>query len=178
MKLFGRETSGNLAESSEFHATLGIVYMPQIYDMGQMALKNPTASVGFETAHLGANGKHATPRPPQPLPLGCYSVPPVVFTHSSCHQNFVASKGDIPRDLTVCFLLQFNLMLFHRKVSKCPTFTVLTSLLYYKAKVFKDVLKWTTYTNNFVTQDQWENQEEDGRTSSRGMRYKIGRAHV
>jgi hypothetical protein len=35
---FGRETSGNLAESSEFHATLGIFYMPQIYDMGQTAL--------------------------------------------------------------------------------------------------------------------------------------------
>jgi hypothetical protein len=30
--------SGNLAESSEFHATLGIFYMPQIYDMGQTAL--------------------------------------------------------------------------------------------------------------------------------------------
>jgi hypothetical protein len=27
-----------LAESSEFHATLGIFYMPQIYDMGQTAL--------------------------------------------------------------------------------------------------------------------------------------------
>jgi hypothetical protein len=34
----GRETSGNLAESSEFHATLGIFYMPQIYDMGPKAL--------------------------------------------------------------------------------------------------------------------------------------------
>jgi hypothetical protein len=34
----GRETSGNLAESSEFHATLGIFYMPQIYDMGQTTL--------------------------------------------------------------------------------------------------------------------------------------------
>jgi hypothetical protein len=31
--------SGNLAESSEFHATLGIFYMPQIYDMGQTAPK-------------------------------------------------------------------------------------------------------------------------------------------
>jgi hypothetical protein len=30
--------SGNLAESSEFHAILGIFYMPQIYDMGQTAL--------------------------------------------------------------------------------------------------------------------------------------------
>jgi hypothetical protein len=60
--LFGRETSGNLAESSEFHATLVVFYMPQIYDMGQsallplrrkcaedfFALKNPTASAGFE----------------------------------------------------------------------------------------------------------------------------------
>jgi hypothetical protein len=27
-----------LAESSEFHATLGIFYMPKIYDMGQTAL--------------------------------------------------------------------------------------------------------------------------------------------
>jgi hypothetical protein len=34
----GRETSGNLAEISEFHATLGIFYMPQIYDMRQTAL--------------------------------------------------------------------------------------------------------------------------------------------
>jgi hypothetical protein len=29
---------GNLAESSEFHATLGIFYMPQFYDMGQTTL--------------------------------------------------------------------------------------------------------------------------------------------
>jgi hypothetical protein len=38
VELVGLETSGNLAESSEFHATLGIFYMPQIYDMRQMAL--------------------------------------------------------------------------------------------------------------------------------------------
>jgi hypothetical protein len=36
--LLGEKLSGNLAESNEFHATLGIFYMPQIYDMGQMAL--------------------------------------------------------------------------------------------------------------------------------------------
>jgi hypothetical protein len=56
-----------LAESSEFNATLGIFYMPQIYDMGPtallpsegsraedfFALKNPTASAGFEPANLG-----------------------------------------------------------------------------------------------------------------------------
>jgi hypothetical protein len=80
--LLGENLSGNFAESSEFHATLGIFYMPQIYDMGQtallplrrgshaedfFALKNPTASAGFEPANLGTKGQHATPRPPKPL---------------------------------------------------------------------------------------------------------------
>jgi hypothetical protein len=30
------------------------------------ALKNPTASAGFEPANLGTKGQHATPRPPKP----------------------------------------------------------------------------------------------------------------
>jgi hypothetical protein len=38
VQLVGRETSGNFAEGSEFHATLEIFYMLQIYDMGQTAL--------------------------------------------------------------------------------------------------------------------------------------------
>ena len=53
--------------------------MPQIYDMGQtallplrregvlrifFALKNPTASAGFEPANLGTKGRQATLRPP------------------------------------------------------------------------------------------------------------------
>jgi hypothetical protein len=81
--LFGRETSGNLAESSQFHATLGIFYMPQIYDTGRrlyfpsegsgaedfFALKNLTASAGFEPAYLGTKGQHATPRPRKPPSL-------------------------------------------------------------------------------------------------------------
>jgi len=59
------------------HATctvsVGIFYMPQIYDMGQTALlplwrkacwgffrpKNLTASAGFEPANLGTRGQHA-----------------------------------------------------------------------------------------------------------------------
>jgi hypothetical protein len=59
------------------HATstvsVGIFYMPQIYDMGQTALlplrrkecwgffrpKIPTASAGFEPANLGTRGQHA-----------------------------------------------------------------------------------------------------------------------
>jgi hypothetical protein len=31
------------------------------------ALKNPTASAGFEPANLGSKGQHATSRPPKPL---------------------------------------------------------------------------------------------------------------
>ena len=31
------------------------------------ALKNPTASAGFEPADLGTKGQHATSRPPKPL---------------------------------------------------------------------------------------------------------------
>ena len=30
------------------------------------ALKNPTASAGFEPENLGTKGQHATPRPPKP----------------------------------------------------------------------------------------------------------------
>jgi len=32
------------------------------------ALKNPTASAGFEPLNLGSKGQHATPRTPKPLP--------------------------------------------------------------------------------------------------------------
>ena len=61
--------------------------MLQIYDMGPtallplrrrrcaedfFALKNPTASAGFEPANLGTKGQHATPRPPKPLRYGKY----------------------------------------------------------------------------------------------------------
>ena len=31
------------------------------------ALKNPTASAGFEPANMGTRGRHATSRPPKPL---------------------------------------------------------------------------------------------------------------
>ena len=46
--------------------------MPQIYAMGPtaediFALKNPTASAGFEPANLGTKSQHSTPRPPKPL---------------------------------------------------------------------------------------------------------------
>jgi hypothetical protein len=34
---------------------------------GFFALKNPTASAGFEPANLGTKGQHTTPRPPKHL---------------------------------------------------------------------------------------------------------------
>jgi hypothetical protein len=67
--------SGNSAENGNFHAIFGIFDMPQIYDMDRrlyfpsegrraedfFALKNPTASAGFEPANLGTKGQHAHP---------------------------------------------------------------------------------------------------------------------
>ena len=40
------------------------------------ALKNPTASAGFEPANLGTKGQHATSRPPKPIILhtGCAKI--------------------------------------------------------------------------------------------------------
>jgi hypothetical protein len=69
--------------------------MPQICDMGQdgfyfssegrraeifFALKNPTASDGFEPANLGTKGQHATSRPPKPL---C----PLLTSDINCHTH-------------------------------------------------------------------------------------------
>ena len=69
--------SGNFAYMASQFTPFGDL-MPQIYDMlyfpseGRraedfFALKNPTASAGFETANLRTKGQHATPRPPKTL---------------------------------------------------------------------------------------------------------------
>jgi hypothetical protein len=80
----GREVARKFwPENSELSLILGLFYMPQICDMGQaftsppkegvlrifFALKNPTASAGFEPANFGTKGQHATSRPPKPLHL-------------------------------------------------------------------------------------------------------------
>ena len=41
------------------------------------ALKNPTASAGFERANLGTKGQHATSRPPKPLSLDLMGYRPL-----------------------------------------------------------------------------------------------------
>jgi hypothetical protein len=102
--------SGNLAESSEFNATLGIFYMPQIYDMGQtallplwrtegsraedfFALKNPTASAEFEPPNLGTKGQHATTEVPYTHMLASqfnltqYSPIPLLITQYIQHSK-------------------------------------------------------------------------------------------
>ena len=38
------------------------------------ALKNPTASIGFEPVHLGTKGQHGTSRPPKPLLMARYGT--------------------------------------------------------------------------------------------------------
>jgi len=43
------------------HGTDGFTSPPK-----EGALKNPTASAGFEPANLGTKGQHATSRPPKP----------------------------------------------------------------------------------------------------------------
>ena len=51
-------------ESCDFHAyTFGFFYIPEDF----FALKNPTASAGFEPANLDTKGQHATSRPPKLL---------------------------------------------------------------------------------------------------------------
>jgi hypothetical protein len=69
----GRELSGNFAQILTSILHLGILYMPQICDIGPtallplqrkvwwgfLALKNPTASVRFEPANLGTKRQYA-----------------------------------------------------------------------------------------------------------------------
>ena len=71
----GEKCSDKFRLEFDFHVILEIFYMPQICDMGQtallslegrraenfFALKNPTASAGFEPANLGTKGQHANP---------------------------------------------------------------------------------------------------------------------
>ena len=78
-ELWARMLSGNFAEMTTSTLHLGIFYMPQIMTWDRrlyfpsegrraedfLALKNPTASAGFEHANLGTKGQHATPRPPK-----------------------------------------------------------------------------------------------------------------
>ena len=53
------------------HGTDGFNYPPKEGVLRIFfALKNPTASAGFEPANLGTKGQHATPRPPKPRIYG------------------------------------------------------------------------------------------------------------
>jgi hypothetical protein len=53
---------------SDFHVTFrDLLHAEGSRAEDFFALKNPTASAGFEPADLGSKGQHATPRPPKPL---------------------------------------------------------------------------------------------------------------
>jgi hypothetical protein len=86
-----------LSKCSTSTEHLGFFYMAQIYDMGPTALlpllrifsalKNPTATAGFEPANFGTKGQHATPRPPKPLSNRWY----VLDQHKKIHVS--ANRG-------------------------------------------------------------------------------------
>jgi hypothetical protein len=82
---YGREFCSVILPKWRLPRHLWNFYIPQIYDMGPtallplrrkacwvfFALKNPSASAGFEPMNLGTKGQHATPRPSQPLLCLC-----------------------------------------------------------------------------------------------------------
>jgi hypothetical protein len=43
---YGREMSGNFADNGDFHAIVGIFYVPQICDMGQTVSRRPLVANG------------------------------------------------------------------------------------------------------------------------------------
>ena len=51
------------------------------------ALKNMTASAGFEPANLGTKGQHATPRPPKPVGISLFIYAFVIYAHFFREQN-------------------------------------------------------------------------------------------
>ena len=87
-ELWARMLSGNFAEmrtSTPFsdllhaanlrHGTYGFTSPPKEGVLRNFfALKNPTASAGFEPTNLGTKGQHATLRPPKPLVNNIYSL--------------------------------------------------------------------------------------------------------
>jgi hypothetical protein len=120
---------------------LGFFYVPQIYDMGPpalpplqrragdfSALKNPTASAGFEPVKLGTRGQHASSRPPKPLRL---SVIAVVAFFSKCLLRglaifMMADNKEQRVCVKFCFLLGSEQPLTENKTS-CTLF-----VLYYQ----------------------------------------------
>jgi hypothetical protein len=83
VELCGREMAGKFSlKMPDFHVAFrwsftcrkSTIWHPQFYFPSEekraantFALKNPTASVGFEPAKLGSKGQHATSRPPKLL---------------------------------------------------------------------------------------------------------------
>jgi len=64
------------------------------------ALKNPTASAGFEPANLGTKGQHATPRPPKPL----YYIYILVKIHVKFTLEEATKAQRESRDIALLFL--------------------------------------------------------------------------
>ena len=63
------------------------------------ALKNPTASAGFQPANLGTKGQHATPRPPKPL---------ILYVPDKFHWTLPSSKMEPPPSKTIWTMFHFS----------------------------------------------------------------------
>ena len=55
------------------------------------ALKNPTASAGFEPANLGTKGPHTTSRPPKPLQQGLLDMSTRVLSYTDSFAMILAT---------------------------------------------------------------------------------------
>ena len=70
------------------HGTNGFTSLPKDGVLSIFfALKNPTASAGFELANLGTKGQHATSRPPKPLKQNVRSIFQFIITLLLCNYN-------------------------------------------------------------------------------------------
>ena len=66
----------------DFHVTFrDLLHAVNLRHEDFFALKNPTASAGFEPANVGTKGQHATSRPPKPPMYVCIYVRTYVYMY-------------------------------------------------------------------------------------------------
>jgi len=100
----GEKCSDKFRLEFDFHIIQEIFYMPKNLRHGTdgftsppkegvlrifFALKNPTASAGFEPANLGTKGQHGTSRPRKPLYIYIYIY---LFIYLFIYFNVLVTK--------------------------------------------------------------------------------------
>ena len=94
MELWARMVSGNFAEMTIWDRRL---YCPSEGRRAEdfFALKNPTASAGFEPANLGTKGQHATARPPKPIMCHIYIKFKIKFSVAESLLSYSVTLGPV-----------------------------------------------------------------------------------